>query len=275
MSSLRLEPVLDHPIPTLCEVGTDAFTGYLAGGMTLTPTLLSYLCAVDAADLRLSRMVMHGDEPVGFALMAQRGRTTRLIVFGVIRAWQEKKVGREAIGLLLDEARQRGDERMLLECFEQNERGIRLYTSFGFKPIRRLFGWGAEDLNGIPGDLVEVDTSEVAHVGMMTPTGNWPWQGGAHAALRHGPPSRGYRLGDAYASISDPSVEVLTIRHLAVHPGFHRKGEATRLVGALVAAHPGKKWRIGQIVPEEFSPIFERNGFSRLDLNQFQMEAML
>lgn len=269
---VQLVPVLEKPLDTLCEVATDAFTDYIVGSIAFSPQLIAAVAAMDGVDLNLCRFIVQDDKPVGFAMFARRGWTIRLMAFGVIREWQEKKIGRQALALLIQESKERGEKKMVLECFEQNERGIRLYESLGFKTLRRLVGFEGENLAGEQADLIEIDPAEVAAVMSKSDTEWLPWQCHPSNSLRTGPPSVAYRLGDAFAAITNPEAEVVSIRSLGVLPSLQGKGEATRIVGAILAHHPGKKWRINEIVPEEFAPIFEKNGLSRKPLNQVQME---
>ena len=269
---LKIVPVLERPLDTLCEVATDAFTDYLVGSIAFTPQLISVVAAMDGVDLNLCRFIVVDDKPVGFAMFARRGWTLRLMAFGVVREWQEKKIGRQALELLIAESKSRGEKGMVLECFEQNVRGIRLYESLGFRSVRRLFGWEGENLAGTKADLEQIDPALVADVMCKSDTSWLPWQCHPTNSLRVGPPSVGYRLGDAFAAITNPEAEVVVFRSLGVLPESQKKGQATALVGAVLAEHPGKKWRINQIVPEEFAPIFERNGLIRQPLNQMQME---
>jgi ribosomal protein S18 acetylase RimI-like enzyme len=270
-SDLRLEPALDHPIPLLCDVATDAFHGYVAGTVAWTPAIVSWLCSVDGADLRLSQIVFHQDQPVGFGVVSRKGRSCRLVVFGIVRAWQERKIGGGSLAELLKQSKERGETSMALECFEQNERGIRLYRSFGFEPARRLYGFEGF-APGVAADLEEIDPAEAARTGALSPSEHLPWQVSPFSAIRLGPPHIGFRLGNAYAIVSDPSAETLTLRYIAVPPKAQRRGEATKLVRALLAHFPQKKWRVAPTVPEEYAPIFERAGLIRMALNQFQMK---
>ncbi len=82
-------------------------------------------------------------------------------------------------------------------------------------------------------------------------------------------------MGDSYAVVTPAGNDTLVIRALAVPPDQQRRGQASRLVSALIAAHPGTHWYVPQICPEEFGNIFLKNGMQTLPLNQFQMELIL
>ncbi|MBN8619502.1 MAG: GNAT family N-acetyltransferase, partial [Anaerolineae bacterium] len=95
------------------------------------------------------------------------------------------------------------------------------------------------------------------------------------ALMKFGPPYVTYRMDDSYILITDPSAERIVVRGLAVPPDQQRQGKATRMLAAVLAAHPGKAWFVPQICPEEIGTVFLRNGFQPLPLNQFQMRLRL
>ena len=91
-----------------------------------------------------------------------------------------------------------------------------------------------------------------------------------------GPPLCGFQLGPAYAIVSNPNQEQITIRSLVVEPEGQRQGWATRLVQAIIATYPGKSWGVPVILPEELMPgLFEKAGFVQDKLTQFQMSLPL
>ena len=90
-------------------------------------------------------------------------------------------------------------------------------------------------------------------------------------SLAHDAPGVAYRLGESCAILSDPSLTRITLRGFAVPPEQQGKGAATRLLAAVLAAHPGKNWQMPAVCPEELQPIFVRNGFAQTELRQFQM----
>jgi ribosomal protein S18 acetylase RimI-like enzyme len=251
---------------------TRAFTGYVGGTVSMHSDNLARMCAADASDLSLSQLVLSDREPVGFALIARRGWTSRVGAFGIVPEAQGQGVGKWLMNELIAQARARGDRALTLEVIEQNERGVRLYQSMGMRPLRRLVGYRGDMLAGTPSALEQVDPYEVARrVGAWQPVDlAWPCTGETLAA--QGPPGVGYHLDTtAYALITNPEAETVTLRGLAVAPSRQRQGWATRMVAALLAAHPSRRWVVPAIMPEEVGPVFVWNGFTRTDINQFQM----
>jgi ribosomal protein S18 acetylase RimI-like enzyme len=166
---------------------------------------------------------------------------------------------------------------MTLEVIEQNPAAVRLYERCGFQTLRRLVGYTREPAEGeADSSLQEVDLREVAR--MLTAHGapDLPWQASGETLAQMGLPNRGYRLGPAFAAISDPKHSPVGIRALVVAPGARRQGWASRLVRALQAQHPGKTWKVSVLYPEDLSPgLFEKLGFRRDALSQLQMTLPL
>src|SRR5690606_17202629 len=142
----------------------------------------------------------------------------------------------------------------ILECFEQNTRGIKLYQRLGFEITERLMGYTYQQENAqdtpVP-ELEQVDVYEVARQLMWYGDQSLPWQSSGMQIARLGAPHVGYKLGEAYGVFSDPSADVATVRALVVPPEHQNQGHAKALIQAVMGLHAGsRQWRIGQICPE-------------------------
>src|SRR5262249_1986391 len=99
-----------------------------------------------------------------------------------------------------------------------------------------------------------------------------PWQISPMTLMAQGATNCAFRLGPATAIISLPTETSINLKSLAVEPGARRKGHGTRVLRALAARCPGRKWRASILVPEEVpSEFFAKLGFGREALNQLQM----
>lgn len=273
--SLTIQPIVELPLTTAIETANRAFTGYIAGDIHLTPSTFATMVAKEGLDLSLSQLALDDGQPLGFALFARRGATSRLGAYGIVPEAQGKGIGKRFLLELIQQARARGDQAMVLECFEQNTRAVRLYESFGFRAVRRLMGYEGTNLSGTPGELTPVDITKAAQRLSAWGQSDLPWQCSGATVMNYAPPNSAYRLGDSYAVVTPAGNDTLVIRALAVSPDQQRHGQATRLVSALIAAHPGAHWYVPQICPEAFGNIFLNNGLKVLPLNQFQMELKL
>jgi len=165
---------------------------------------------------------------------------------------------------------------MILEAFEQNTPAVELYKRSGFTVVRRLIGYDAPTIEGIASPDVEgIDIYDLAKIVIQHGSPDLPWQVSGTAIARVGAPNRAYRLGHAYALISNPAADTIVLRALITAPEFRRQGEATRLVWALAAMFPDKKWMIVQLCPEEYDPFLLKFGFIPKALNQVQMHLDL
>jgi ribosomal protein S18 acetylase RimI-like enzyme len=269
---LQFKPAWEAPLSELAAVFTRAFDGYIAGSVQMTPPLLSGMIAQGGVDLNLSMLACRDDEPVGFALIARQGWTSRVAVMGIVPEAQGQRVGDQLLGHLIEQSHQRGDCAMELEVFEQNTRAVRLYQKHGFRTLRRLMSYVAEDPQeyGDP-ELASIDSAEAARQVSMHGTPDLPWQVSGSNLIRMGTPFAAYRLGDAYAITDDPSAETVVIRMIVVATDARGQGQARRLIRALWARHPGKCWFVPALCPEDYGVFFERCGFARRELNQLQM----
>jgi len=274
MTTLSVDSAVTATLPELADLFTRAFTGYIGGPVHLTDVSLAGFLAREDVDLTRSQLLLRDGERIGIGFIARQGWTSRLAAMGVIPDSQSKGLGTWFMEQLITQAKARQDHTMVLEAFEQNTRAVKLYERVGFRIVRRLLGYTGDITNAAPGSgLTEIDVYEVARQIMIGGASNLPWQMSATSLARFGPPFHGYQLGDAYAIISDPAQETLVLRALYVSPAARRKGAATRLLGALAAANPGKKWSVPALCPEEYGRDFlEKRGFTRTELNQVQME---
>jgi len=180
------------------------------------------------------------------------------------------------MGQLIEEARVRGEREMLLEVIEQNTAGVKLYQKVGFKIIRRLVGYKLENPQiKSKNKLEEIDIYELARIVTRHGLPDLPWQLTGATLAHHTPPSRAFRLNDAYCLISDPSVENVSISSLLVKTRSRGAGLSAVLLRALFARFPNKTWHVSAIFPEEMSTIFEEVGMKREEISQWQMALTL
>jgi hypothetical protein len=87
--------------------------------------------------------------------------------------------------------------------------------------------------------------------------------------------SFGFRLGAAFALISNPDAEHISLRSLVVSFRARGNGQGTRLLEALFANYPDKVWQVPAIFPEEMGGTFMRVGMQLEQLTQWQMVCNL
>lgn len=273
---LHLQPAHTLTVEQLATLFNEAFTGYIGGDIRFTTPTMARFFSRDNVDLELSQVFVRGDTPVGFGFVARQGWTSRLAAFGVIAAASGVGVGKAAMTQMITQARDRGDRVYVLEVIEQNTRAVKLYQGVGFEIVRRLVGYAVENPAGDGADLREIDLYDAARVIIQHGAPDLPWQvAGVHLA-RSTPPDRAYELDGAYAIISNPTAATIALRALIVPPDVRRQGRASRLLRALFAEYPDKKWVVSAICPEEIGgELLARFGFERQPISQWQMHRSL
>jgi len=268
---LILNPASDYSLPELVDILNRGFEGYVIPITMNLPAFLNML-RKDGMDLSASRVLIKDDQPAGIALIARRGWTSRLAAMGVATEARGMGAGFWVMEQLLDEARERGEREMVLEAIEQNEPAVRLYRKCGFQTVRRLISLVRKDaVEQRTSDLQEMDIREAGNMIARYGFPDLPWQLSAESIALTNPPARAYCEGQAYAVISNPAAKDVAIWSLVVEPAARGKGLGTEMVKSIVAEHPGKTWHVPALLPEELGKVYERAGFVREELSQWQM----
>mgnify|MGYP001068308079 CR=1 FL=1 len=222
----------------------------------------------DEIDLTLSRVLLKDDEPIGLGLMSSRGgNVSRLAAMGIAKELRGQGAGTWLVDALLKEARARGYEKMLLEVIYENEAAIHIYEKFGFKKLRRLYGFMVGNPAGEPDKgLASCDLDLVLEKAMTSAIPNLPWQVDAETLRKNPAGAFGFTLGKSYIVISDPEKEHAGIRLLVSEDGSEEA-----LLKAIFAKYPEKIWHVPAIFPEEQADIFESVGMQKDDISQWQM----
>lgn len=273
--TLSLKPASAFPIPALADLMTRSFEGYFVP-VNITETVMHTMLRRDGIDLTASRVLMKDDTPIGLAMIARRGWTSRLAAMGITSDARSGGVGTWAMEQLIEESKARGEKEMLLEVIEQNTAGVKLYEKVGFKKIRRLVGYKLENPQSESAHLLEeIDIRDLARQVTYHGLKDLPWQLSGTTIMQHTPPSRAFRLNDAYCLISNPDVTDVAIQSVLVKARSRGAGLSAVLMRALFAKFPGKIWHVSPIYPEEMGFIFEHVGMERESLSQWQMSRVL
>jgi ribosomal protein S18 acetylase RimI-like enzyme len=274
---MELKPAYSLSFDALAALFNEAFAGYVGGTFQFSGAALAGWVAHENVDLSLSQIVMQGDRAVGFGYIARRGGESRLAAFGIVPSAAHQGMGKATMIELIAQAKGRGDQAFLLEVIEQNPRAVKLYEGVGFETVRRLVGYKGTNPQGQADSALEqVDLYEAAQAVIAYGSRDLPWQMSGLAMAQLSPPNAAYRLGQAWAIVSDPSAASIVLRGLIVAPEARGQGEATRLLGALFARYPDKTWVLGAICPEEYATgLAEKFGFERQAISQWQMRLGL
>jgi GNAT superfamily N-acetyltransferase len=270
-----LKPASDYPTLDLLNHLNLAFEGYVVPVNFNLVQLLTMLRR-DSIDLTSSRVLLADGQPVGVALIARRGWSSRLAAMGIAKEYRGQGNGTWFMEKLIEEARERNDHEMNLEVIEQNEPAVRLYKKEGFQTIRKLIGLQYKNGAETPKiELEEIDLREMGKLVMQYGLHDLPWQLSGESVAVLYPPSCAYKYGKTYIAISNPSANDVVIHSLLVEPDARGNGLAVEMLRHVIAKHPGRVWHVPAIWPEEFGAIFESAGFERESLSQWQMRFSL
>jgi ribosomal protein S18 acetylase RimI-like enzyme len=165
---------------------------------------------------------------------------------------------------------------MVLEVIEQNEPAVKLYKKHGFETVRRLISLIHQDAKqDAKNDLQEINLRKMGQLISQHGLPDLPWQLSGETIALMNPPIRAYELDGAHIVISNPNEEHVVIWSLLVEPSARGKGLGVDMLKRVMAHHAGKVWHVPAIWPEEFGILFERAGFQREDLSQWQMRLSL
>jgi ribosomal protein S18 acetylase RimI-like enzyme len=247
------------------------FTDYFVK-IELDAAALTHMAAQEGIQLSDSRVVLRGEEMVAAGLIARRGWSSRLAGMAVVPGARGLGVGKFLTTRLIAESVERGERRMELEVIQANEPAVALYEKTGFRTMRQLLSYSLPGpREGQKADLTEIDVREAA--GLVTKHGlpDLPWQISGESLAHMGPPNKAFKLGAAFAVVSDVSAPGIVIKSIVVDPQSRRQGQAKSLLLALIAEYPGKDWAVPALCPEEIGPVFESIGFEAGNLSQYHM----
>ena len=266
-----LQPASHYTAAELAEIFNRGFEDYFIP-ISFMPEAFETFVKRDEIDLPLSRVLLKDDAPVGLGLIASRdGNISRLAAMGIVKELRGQGAGTWLVDALLKEARARGDEKMLLEVIYENEAAVHIYEKFGFKKLRRLYGFLVGNPAGEPDEgLASCSIDLVLEKSTEYAIPNLPWQVDAETLRKNPTSAFGFRLDKSYIVISDPEKEHAAIRLLLSED---RSEEA--LLKALFAKYSGKIWHVPAIFPEEQAKIFENVGMQKDDISQWQMMVKL
>jgi ribosomal protein S18 acetylase RimI-like enzyme len=276
MDGLTIAPAAEIAPALLHQAFTAAFSDYLLGPFRLAPEQWPQFVGRQGVDLGPSRVALVKGELAAFALVAPRADIGhwRLATMGALPAAR----GSGAAPALLDDfiarAGAAGMAGVELECFEQNERALRLYRGRGFVPLHPLYGYSREGEACLPApagiDAIELDAAFGWIDALSRERRDLPLQV-TPLSLRALPvPLQAWRRGTAQLVFSAAGSDALTVHSLLdARPA---QDDAQALAGALLQRHPGLRVNVPQLQrPDLGGDALQRLGFERLPLNQLLM----
>ena len=269
---LSITTAAGYGLAELATLFTRGFEDYVVP-VQVTADALAARVRAESVDLAASYVVARAGEPVALALMARRGWTSRLAAMGVVRGARRTGAGWFAVGHLLDQARARGDRRVVLEVIETNAPAVRLYERAGFAATRRLVGFRAERVAPAEVALAPCDPAELGRQLARLGGADLPWQLAPATLSQVAPPALGFSLHDAaFALVTSVSDRSLGLGALLTLPPHRGRGLARQMLAGLASRYPGRAITVTSIVPEGLVDAFcTRVGLERAALTQLEM----
>jgi GNAT superfamily N-acetyltransferase len=109
---MDLTPASELLLRELSTLFARSFEGYFVT-VPDAPLLFDARVRTEHISLEDSRVARVEGEPVGLVLMARRGRVSRVAGMGIVPAHRNRKLGGAMLRPLMEQARARGDRRML------------------------------------------------------------------------------------------------------------------------------------------------------------------
>lgn len=266
-------PAHDLALAEQAAVFNQAFTGYLVGWSDLDAAGLARFIRAQGIDLCYSRFVRINNALAGFGYINRTGNVSRIAAMGLVPDARRTGASSFVLAALLDEAKTRGDEAMVLEVFEQNLPALNLYRRLGFRPLMRLPGWrrapGASIEIRAAGKLDEISLLAASQMRGSLEFPQIPWQVSRYAVTKLAD-ARAYQLDNGCVVIGNPNLTPIRL-HALIGPDATL--EAPRIIVAgLIEKFPESEFFAPPIFPEQFGTgIFEPLGFVREPFNQFLM----
>lgn len=273
--NFETEPASIYPIPDLVETLNRGFENYFVPIAFNVNTFLT-MVRKDGVDLTASRVLLAEGEPAGIALLARRGWTSRLVAMGIAQDLRGKGAGSWLMNQIIQEACDRGEREMVLEVIEQNEAAVHLYQKCGFEIVRRLIGFIRRNATENEAyELEEMDIREASRLLSQHGLPDLPWQLSSESIAQHNPPARAYASNGAYIVISNPYLENIAVWSLFTAQDARDDEPGTQLLKAVIAQFAQKTWHVPALLPEELGNVYQRAGFTREELSQWQMKRTL
>jgi ribosomal protein S18 acetylase RimI-like enzyme len=271
--SFDVVPAHDLSLNEQASIFNRAFAGYLVGWTDLDAAGLGKFICAQGTDLCHSRFVRVKGELAGFGYVNRTGNISRLAGMGIVPEARRTGAAAFLLSHLLDEAKLRADEAMVLECFEQNLPAMTLYRRHKFRELMRLFGWRRKAGNigtAIDADLKKISLVEAANISGASDFPDIPWQVSRHAVLKLAD-ARAYGTDSAAIVISHPRVTPIRI-YAVLECGRGDRAPARSALGAVIRQFPGNEFFAREVFPQDLGPaVFQPLGFSREPLNQILM----
>ncbi len=134
---ITVRPVAQVDRQAFVQALNDAYSDYYVP-IHLTAQSFESLATREGVDLEASAAALVGNRIVGMGLLAIRDSRGWIGGMGVIPAFRRRKIARQVMEYLIDQARRRSLTGIQLEVITQNIHAYHLYQTCGFETLREL-----------------------------------------------------------------------------------------------------------------------------------------
>lgn len=256
----------------LAEAVTECFKGYIQT-FILDAEGFERRFRPEGLDTEASIILMDGDSPAAICLIARQGWTCRVAAMAIAPDFRGQGVGKSLMRKVIDEARDRGDHRIVLEVIEQNPPAIGLYESVGLKITRRLVGYRRSPMPSVAADLKEIDPLTVVRHMFTECDANLPWDFKPETLIGKSPPTLGLTIDErSFALVTNTPGERVIIWSLFTDRAYRNAGCARQLLEAIAARFTGKALVTPVALPDDLAPeFFASTGFQVNEISQYEM----
>jgi ribosomal protein S18 acetylase RimI-like enzyme len=273
----EIVPAHELSLAEQATVFTEAFSGYVAGSVQLNAGALATFIAGQGIDICHSRYARSDTgHLVSFGYINRTGNISRLAGMGTVSGARRSGAAAFVLNSLMEEAKQRGDEAMVLEVIEQNPAAVQLYETQGFRRLTTLYGWRSGGAIASPDakELRAVPMFEALQLSNRPDYPAIPWQISAHAAAKV-VSAHTFELDDTAVVTSDPAAPPIRLHAFLGTDGTNWKS-LRELIQALLGNWPEREIYAPPIFPEQFAnEVFQPLNFRREELRQFLMRKDL
>jgi GNAT superfamily N-acetyltransferase len=275
--NFEVVPAHDLSLAEQAKIFTEAFAGYIAGSFQMDASSLAAFMCGNGVDICYSRFAKSDAGLLAsFGCINRTGNITRLAAMGTVPAARRTGAAMFLVSHLLDEAKARGDEAMVLEVIEQNPPAVALYRSCGFNALGRLFGWRSrpDHVDGDRDVVREIPIDEALRLPAIPDYPGLPWQISRYAAAKVAS-ARAFAGRDVAVIIGETNPSSIRIHGYLGFEGDNWEQLRSLTIG-LLAKFPQAEFLAPPIFPESFGVhIFEPLKFRKEPLSQFLMRKDL
>lgn len=265
----------DVPLAEQAKTFSLAFTGYVGGSFEMDASALARFLCLQGADLCYSVFARTAEGLSGFAYVNRTGNISRVAGMGVLPSCRRAGIARGLLTYLVNEARARGDQAIVLEVIEQNPAAHSLYLREGFREMGRLLSWRRPASAPAPETsetLRELSLVKAIQLPSALEYPDLPWAISRHAIAKM---AKGRAFGSSSALIVTGDLEVAPVRLHALSCPSSDVMEWSALrkaTAALFQLYPDREFWTPAVFPERFGQeVFEPLGFAQDPLTQFLM----